>query len=402
MAFSCLMLNTNPAQAQDKNYTFTPAPDVWYNSVDGVRLGLRVLGEVEGTFKDGPHRLDAGIWLGTKFPELPVSYYLSFTEPIAAISSFGNEGNVQLISSIRTGYNEQKIALNKRWQAGFDETRYKELSLSFSQEKLIDYEYRPYNQLWQNDWKSLVGADFVLSDFTATGKFDANVILLQNLNTTSETFTVITLELKQQIELNQNFGIKLRVFGGFGSDNTAPEHLFGKSYRQPAKWLQNGFSRAKGTLPKNWLNDGLFHIAGGANLRGYTFQDFESLSNGGAILYTQTAAVNAEFEFPNPINHLFKSSVIGDFVHLSSYTFFDTGFFYRDSIQQTPDLVTDLQEFVSDAGIGFQFSLNIPDVLGKDRGFAVRYEIPFWLSDSGDESNFKFRSLIGIGAVISL
>jgi hypothetical protein len=57
----------------------------------------------------------------------------------------------------------------------------------------------------------------------------------------------------------------------------------------------------------------------------------------------------------------------------------------------------------SDLGIGLQFSLNIPDYLGKDRGFALRYEIPFWLSDpSLGEKSFKFRNLIGIGAIISL
>jgi hypothetical protein len=55
------------------------------------------------------------------------------------------------------------------------------------------------------------------------------------------------------------------------------------------------------------------------------------------------------------------------------------------------------------AGIGLQFSLNIPDFLGKPRGFAIRYEVPFWISepDAGD-SNFEFSSLLGFGAVISL
>ncbi|HBX64809.1 MAG TPA: hypothetical protein DEG32_01100, partial [Balneolaceae bacterium] len=90
--------------AQEDKYELEFAPDLWYNSVDGIRVGARVLGDMEGTFLDGPHRLDAGVWLGTSFPEMPVSYYATFTEPIPSLSDFGEEFNVQLKSSIRTGY----------------------------------------------------------------------------------------------------------------------------------------------------------------------------------------------------------------------------------------------------------------------------------------------------------
>jgi len=45
--------------------------------------------------------------------------------------------------------------------------------------------------------------------------------------------------------------------------------------------------------------------------------------------------------------------------------------------------------------------LNIPDYLGKPRGFVLRYDIPFWLSDPDSGDSFKFRSLIGFGAVLS-
>ncbi|MEX0721303.1 MAG: hypothetical protein WD059_11585 [Balneolaceae bacterium] len=396
IAFSILVIEE--VQAQEENYTLTPAPDVWYNNVDGVRLGIRVLGEVEGTFKDGPHRLDAGVWLGTNFPDLPVSYYVSLTEPIPAISSFGNEGNIQLISSIRTGYNQQTVVFNKRWQTGFNEFRYKELSVNFSQEKLIDYEYRPYDQVWQNEWKSLAGVDFILSDFTPAGKFDAAISVKQNVNSNSEAFTIGTVELKQQLIFNENFNLGIRAFSGLASDNTAPEYLFGRSYRQPVKWLNNGFTRAQGTLPNSWLDDGLFQIAGGANLRGYTYQDFEALEDGGFPLYNSVFAINSEFEFPNFINSRMDKSMIGDFVHLRSYLFVDAGRIFEDDFETNTRY-----SVMGDAGIGFQFSLNIPDFLGKERGFAIRYEIPFWLSDpAGDDTNFKFRNLIGIGAVISL
>ena len=136
------LLIPGAVQAQSNQYKLEFAPDIWYNSVDGVRVGARVLGDVEGTYLDGPHRLDAGAWLGTSFPDQPFSYYVSFTEPIPGLSDFGEEFNVQLKSSIRTGYSRHGVSLNKRFQKGFDELRHQEISIGVSQEKAIDNEYR--------------------------------------------------------------------------------------------------------------------------------------------------------------------------------------------------------------------------------------------------------------------
>ena len=35
-----------------QNYKVSPYPDLWYNDVDGTKLGVRFIGEVEDTFKD--------------------------------------------------------------------------------------------------------------------------------------------------------------------------------------------------------------------------------------------------------------------------------------------------------------------------------------------------------------
>lgn len=397
-----LLLIPGVLTAQSENYTLSFAPDAWYNEVDGVRLGGRVLGEMEGTFKDGPHRLEAGLWLATAFPELPLSYYVSFTEPIPAISSFGNEGNVSLQSSIRTGYSQHKLSLNKRWQTGFDELDYQELSLSFSQEKLFDIEYRPYPLLWQEDWKSLLGVEFRLSRNLAVGQFDLNASVQQNLSN-FEGFKVGKVEIKQQISLGDKFEFRVRGFSGYTDSENAPEYLFGISYRQPIGWLNTGLSRAKGTLPGSLLDDGLFHVSGHSNIRGYTNAEFEDLSEGNFIQYNFVNTINAEFDFPNFINSALDGTIFGDFVELRSYLFADAGTFFRSDYEQTPDLISDINEQRADAGIGIQFSINIPDYLGKDRGFAIRYDIPLWLSHPEDnENSFKFRNLIGIGAVISL
>ncbi len=377
------------AQNYDEGYSLTPAPDLWYNDEDGIRIGLRVLGEMEGAFKDGPHRLDAGIWLGTKFPDNSVSYYLSFTEPLNSISDFGEEGSLQAVSSIRTGLSSHALFLNKRWQDGFNELKHTEISLSFTQEKMFDLNYRPYQNLWQTNWKSIIGLNMLYhNEEEDENVFELQASIKQNINSESQAFTVFNAEIWNVKRFNSNFVLGLRTYFGTASENTAPEYLYTASYAQPYKWLNNGVSRAEGTIPTSLLDDGIAQVSGGANLRGYTDTQFSDLST---MVFNSVLAVNSEFEFPNPISKALKKGIIGDFVFVKSYFFADAGTVFENN----PLLV--------DAGLGVQFSINIPDFLGKPRGFAIRYEVPFWISEPDPgESNLEYRNLIGFGAVISL
>src|SRR5699024_4386827 len=90
-----------------------------------------------------------------------------------------------------------------------------------------------------------------------------------------------------------------------------------------------------------------------------------------------------------------KVPFIGGLLSFNSYIFFDTG---------TSLGLTNREEkrVLSDFGPGFKLTLNIPDFLGKSRGFAIRYDIPLWVSNPPNgEPEFKYRSLVGIGAVLS-
>lgn len=392
--------------AQYDKYKLEFAPDLWYNTVDGIRIGARVLGDVEGTFQNGPHRLDAGMWLGTNFPDQPVSYYVSFTEPISALSDFGEEFNIQLISNIRTGYNRHGLALNKRFQKGFDELRHQEIRVSVFQEKATENDYR-VNAFQETDWKTLAGVEFRTSGFTTLGALKTHLSFQQNVNPASEYFSTGSAEVKHLTELGKGFGLNLRAFGALVSSDAPLEYKYSMANRAPISWLNNGVTRARGTIPDLFFENGLVQIAGGFNLRGFSTQSIVSPDGNKdyTISYLGTLdkgfSLNTELIFPNYLNTLLKRSIVGDFVQLKSYLFQDIGRISGIRIQD--NISFNVDKTVADAGIGLQFSINIPDWLGKDRGFALRYEIPLWLSDpeNGEES-FKFRNLIGIGAVISL
>lgn len=398
-AVSLFFSNPSGAEAQQQDsYEILPAPDLWYNDVDGIRAGLRLRGQVPGTFDDGPHRLDFGVWLGTWFPENPVSYYLSYTEPIPAISDFGSEGNVQLISSIRTGFQHHAVLFNKRWQPGFEEQNYKELSLGIRMEDRFDSEYLLYPQLWTPGNLWLLALDFDIHNEHSLGRYSISTSHSANIAGQQPAFISSSLQLQQRVSLGSHFDLRSRLFAGAGSNNTSTEYFFSRSFRQSRDWMESGLTRAKGTIPTGWMEEGIFQIAGGPNLRGYLESDIESLNDAGqpAPVLQSIGALNLELDYPNPLDNAVREiPIFGDFIELRSYTFFDSGTSLGVGGNEE-------REVISDAGMGFQFSINIPDYLGKSRGIMIRYDIPLWLSHPDDGENWKFRHLIGIGAVISL
>lgn len=383
-------------QQSSKKYEFLPAPDLWYNDVDGLRVGVRIKGQVPGSFDDGPHRLDLGVWLGTKFPDNPVSYYVSFIEPIPSISDFGSEGNIQLHSSIRTEFHRHGISFNKRWQTGFNEQNYKELSIGYRAEDRFDSEYLLYPQLWEEVWLNLAGIDFRIQNANPLGRYSAGISNTINIFGPADSFISTQIEYQQLVPISGNFSVYGRLFAGISSNNTPVQYLFSHSFKPAIGWMENGLTRAKGTIPIAWMEEGIFQVSGGANLRGYLSQDFSGMNNGFAPVYTSMGALNLEFDYPNPLNRAVGGiPVLGSILKLRSYLFFDSG---------TSLGFTDREDdrILSDAGLGFMFSLNIPDYLGKARGIRIRYDIPLWLSNPVSDDHIDYRSVIGIGAVIAL
>ena len=389
------LTETDDVEAQTSRYELLTSPDLWYNDVDGIRAGARIKGQVPGTFEDGPHRLDAGIWLGTWLPDLPVSYYLRYTEPISAWSDYGSEASVELVSLIRTGYHRHGAGFNKRWQQGFDERRYREFRTRTTFEQRFDDEYVQFPVLWSDQAKVLTRVTGELRNDNRLGWY--NLSLNGTLQYLDDGFGTAELEAIQRVPFGETWGLRFRLFSGMATSNTLPEYLFPRSSSPAIDWISNGVTRAKGTIPQPWMRSGNMNVSGGANLRGYTSADIATFRGDDPLpfLFNSVAAFNAELDYPNPIGVLFKQiPYASEFLTFRSYLFSDTGRSLGLS-DGKPDTV------FSNAGAGFALSLNIPDYLGKPRGFVLRWEVPFWLSEPGDEDSFAFRSLFGFGAVIT-
>lgn len=385
-----------PSYAQSGNsYEIGLRPDIWYNDVDGIMIGTRFEGRVAGTDEEGPHRLDAGIWLGTWFPAVPVSYQMQYTEPFSSLSEYGNEFHIRLSSSIRQGYHTHGISLKKRWERNYDFLNYTEAGVAYHFEKRFDDEYTLFPQLWGSEWKGLVKPEINVQRVGTRNR--SNLSLNPEFNTLDPFFYSLSASLSHELYLGEDWAIRLRLFSATVSEDTPPEYLLFLSSGAEVTTLDGSLTRAKGTVPVRWAKSGNIHFASGPNLRGYTKMDIRSIRNEAPLQFTEVASINTEFSFPNPIQTGLRNiEELSDFLSFRSYLFFD-GAAVGTSALSSESVNND---YYANAGIGLAFALNIPDYLGKPRGFVIRYEVPFWLSDAFDGSNFKYRHLIGIGATV--
>jgi hypothetical protein len=423
------------AQRQDRSYELLPAPDLWYNDVDGIRVGLRLRGQVPGSFNDGPHRLDFGIWLGTWFPNWPVSYYLQYTEPIGAISDFNSEGSVSAISSIRTGFHRHALRFDKRWQEGFNEDVFREFHAETGVHRRFSMEYVPYPAAWQEKWVQYLGTAYEVQREMAEGQGLTNVRISVLAGLTdakpiggseireADQFGRISVELNNRYEISRGFRAGVRATGTLSGASIPLEYGLIRGTATPVDWMNSGFTRAKGTIPVSWLNAGTIGFSGGPSLRGYVYEDIRSMKSGLPMLFRNFFSVNAELDYPNPVDRMFSNiPIAGDFLSLRSYLFYDGGAGLTlgreiggadfGSLPPGHELWTTLpamtieseaSPYFSNLGAGFMLSLNIPDYLGKPRGFVIRYEIPFWLSHPpAGQERLRFRGLLGLGGIIAL
>jgi len=380
------------ATAQSK-YSLSLAPDLWYNDKDGARIGIRFRGQMPGTFGDGPHRLDAGIWLGSKLPNDPITYYVSLTEPIPAFSDFGSEASVEGFSSIRDGYQMHGFAASKRWQQGFNEKEFSSIKLQSTYTQRYDTRYALLPNMWQT--RPVYAAETTLhsrreSDILGTTAQTLQLTIGSYLHNDSESFAQLEVEHLSHKYLGSGFAFKHRVFMGLSGAHTPTERTYRMSSGKAIDEIGSGITRSRGILPQKGIEQGWIHTADGPNLRGYGRSEMSRLTEGRPETVRNVGALNLELDYPNPFSWMLsRIPVLGGILSSRMYVFSDLGM-ANGSVR-------------SNAGAGFSVGFNIPDYLGRNRSLSLRYDVPAWLSKpQPNDSKWEYRSVVGIWSVINL
>lgn len=378
---------------QAGGYQTSVQPDLWFNSVDGIRVGAELNGWQEGATLRGSHRLDAAAWLGLWFPSLPVSYRIRYTEPVPALSKRESEFHLRLLSMVREGYQKHGAGLVKRWQHGEEYRRFLEIGGSYHIAQRFDHVYLLDRQLWSNEWMGLFSGMIEYQHPGERGYFFFQIE--SQIHTLENPFHAASIQVAKRLELGGGWVVRARIFGGIAGRNSRPEYRYQLSSGTPVQAVEHPITRSRGTIPPDWIRGGWVHHSGGPNMRGFTDLDRAALNRGESRLYRQAGSLNLELDLPNPIQQSIESmEELNDILSFRSYLFYGIA-------EVDKGLLKDTHGLFSEAGAGIALGWIVPDHKGRDRGLVLRYESPFWLSETRDEPAWEWRHLFGIGAVIT-
>jgi hypothetical protein len=395
LSFVIFLLFSSITVVCAQKYQINPGPDLWFNTVDGVRFGVKVRGQMAGSFGEGPHRLNVGLWAGSKWPSQPISYYASFTELVPAWSSFGSEATLEAFSSVREGFYRHGLSFKKRWQNGFNENEFIQFNLNTDISRRYDLEYAAIPTLWETNSLYMIEPLLeVTRNHNVLGRLShhltARVAGQEVLN--DDIFAQFEVEQQGLVHLSYAFKLRHRIFFATSSSKVPVQYQYRLSMGKAIDVLNNGFSRSKGTLPIAGFDRGWLHVSDGPNLRGYGLSEMKLSIINPISTFKHTAAVNLELDVPNPISWVIEQTpILGGILNNRMYIFNDLGQGWNP--RKSP--------IQSNLGLGVSLGLNLPEKLGNNKVLTLRYDVPFWLSHPlENESNVAFRSIFGLSNII--
>ncbi len=388
-------------------YLIRPKPVIWFNNVDGLRLGAGFHGSyLESYSVLGDHTLDFSTWVSLKFPKIPIGYQFSLKEPLRKI---GKSAYFQLESSVNSGLTYHAVSFSQAWNRYTGLFRSSRLFLKLDVFNFYNQRYLWNPYFWrgrktgrfriefervrkflhaQNRWSVSFTSTYVDSYFEPIAQNQVNAPA-QGLvrKVPGHEFGKIILTLNPFFEFGHGLGLHLRGILGYGFGGILPtQSQFYLSAASPVDWIRNPFFSGRGTLPPTWEKEGQVRPAGGGNLRGYQ----SLLVKGETVLFPEVShltgnrllAANAELRFPCLLKKVFPRFLQWRRfpLQVDRYVFADAG------LAGLAAKITDWDfnhSILEDAGLGIGIHVN---------KWALHVDFPVWLSHpQGGENAFQFR-----------
>jgi hypothetical protein len=372
-------MNYNSPEA----YVVTWKPSVWYNDIDGARLGVRFKGDYRNT-----RCLALAGWYGPNSSEVDGSFgfsnLLRWLGPrtLYQISFMKQEGRLIGDVSLRTfwakrmttpptfnltvGANYAELPAEdagyafRRVEVGDDIRAVPTWSVGKANQAYLMFDVNPRGMTWRS--------------FLSYGIRHANSAFGSD-----SAFTRVQGHLRLWIPNHRGEGFYLRVFHGafLGEKDDKPiQDLFYAFDANPREQFETFYLRSRGAFPA----EAHYHRPGGGNLRGY----FDQPDLAGKNLLAANVELHKSMRLP--IIGRLLAPVMGSST-LSA--FFDAG---------KLTLLNDESKNLADAGVGITFQKNVPDAwysffLGTE--FTIRLDFPIWVSAPRiGEDELKFRYVL--------
>ncbi len=409
-----------------KKYTAFIRPDVWWNAIDGAKLGVNF----NGSYMNYLRKLYVTVWCNTRLLSeqkyrvyegeswwkgiSPIDYTARYETPLKKIN---NKISWGVESRLIEGYAKHGIysfyQLNENNQFRIEaNTLYRRSDITnkylFSPAEWSSYDNsavglstqkNSYLQLqYRNNYKEKFG--FGQASLTARTSFNYNYSYLQG--------EVVNHKAWRKLDIHTRLFARL----GFG-DETPHESALYLQGANPEEMMENKFTRSHGIIPLSmggFHTDGFanLHAGGGLNLRGYNgYYAIDADDNG--VIYANYkgrsgAAINMELEFDKYFK--FRPKYIRDYLHLDMYLFADAGLINRGVLDLNN--ISDVQptkywsKLRADAGIGTAWTIKKLGPFEKFTPFTVRFDMPLLLSSppSAKPDFFSWRWILGVSRAL--
>lgn len=390
-----------------KHYEIRWRPALWYNGLDGVKLGLHS----KGDYMENEGRYKASIWSNTQL--------FQQEKDLPAQLSTGLENYLSYDLEYRTGTEEwlkgSELALGSRWNAGLSrhylEWNYRfptdkdELALRFTAMQRPLEAHSSY-LLKGMDWGNKLANRYIELNYRHTydhadGDGSLKGELRSQALSPAYDMSWARFVASNRTEIG-SFSLRSRLFGQYGTGRRLPpESMLYLAGGSPEAMMESPLTRARGFIPSNMAGYGAgtrnFQYGGGLGLRGYSGYLAPSLNEEGDSALSgyrgiSGAALNLELEFQDATGIQWRAA--GRYLDFASYLFLDAGLIDLKSRSSS----TAWGPLRMDAGIGAALTLERVGPVKDVSPVTVRVDFPFFLNrtPASDPNFFQYRWLLGI------
>jgi hypothetical protein len=378
--------------------TFTYRPDVWFNAVDGMKVGFNT----HFDYAKVKHVLDISVWYNTGLgaerkydlntQRDPFSYRLLYKHLV------GKNAYIFWDTRFLDGLFYDDLGFEKSF--GNNQFIFHYKSIGMLEGRSI---YRPYANGIERENKSNSTLNI---DYIGRYKYkNGNGLIRSGIRGSALTrdygFGSFKLEVINNNKLGK-FDLRTRYFLQTIVGNSIPEEvLINLAGANMEDMLESKFTRSRGFIPEQWLGFGSttnhFHMGGGLNLRGYAgyMAPVVSLSSSQTYLYQGDfgMSASAELDFDRLIK--FKPKLTRNWLKMDLYLFADAGILGQ-SDDTDEGLFTPLR---MNAGLGTVLTVSRWGKRNLISPLSLRLDAPFFLNTPpySDKGYFQSRWVVGIG-----
>jgi hypothetical protein len=391
-----------------KKYRLYWRPDIWYNALDGIKIGAHI----EGNYLRNFMNLDASAWLNTQVGEWRTY------KPTPQINGIQKWMNYRISLETPLSLNYPQVVGNfhsrfvdglwlHQWGLGWNINTNNNIRASFqTQYRHRGYEAYLFNPMeWSsnsNRKNSFLQLNYLHRYQYTKGLGTLDIAIRTPLLSQHYNYSYIALT---QINLHRidKLLIRTRLYFRYGTGQQIPtESALYLAGANPEEQMENKFARSVGFFPENWTsynNHNIhFNMGGGLGLRGFSgYYLQEGLQ---PIQYAYKGRSGGSYNIELDITRYIKwrPKILSSWLSANLYAFSDGGIIEKSyhSNNQLLQASTSLSSFLWNAGVGTTITIKKWGPLEKVPSWTLRIDAPFYVNKPNQNSPFAARWSIGV------